>query len=134
MQEGFSRGFYITMLVVSIVFVYIVFTVLPDTTKTVFVGEGSLMEPTLLDGDEVVVSTGKLPREGDIIVFKCKDKCVEFPGEIMTKRLDTINENGCYWVLGDNSDVSYDSRTFGELCPKDLELYGVVVDVKRKDK
>lgn len=132
MQEGFSKGFYFTIAIVSIIFLFIIFKVLPDTTKTAFVGEGSSMEPTLHDGDEIIVDSRRTPRAGEIIVFQCKEKCKDFPGEIMTKRLYSIDENGCYWVLGDNSAVSYDSRIFGKLCKNDFELYGVVVGTKDK--
>lgn len=134
MQEGFSKGFYFTMAIMSVILLFVIFKVLPDTTKTAFVGDGSSMEPTLQDGAEIVVDSRRVPRSGEIIVFKCKEKCKDFPGEIMTKRLDSIDENGCYWVLGDNRAVSYDSRTFGKLCENDFELYGVVVDANNKKK
>lgn len=129
MQDGYSKGFYFVVLIVFVFFVYLAFTILPDRTKSVFVGEGSSMEPTLLPGAEVVVSSSRTPQEGEIIVFKCKEKCKDFPEEIFTKRLAAIDEDGCYWVLGDNEEVSYDSRAFGRLCAEDLELYGVVVEV-----
>ncbi len=134
MQEKFSKEFYVIMLITSIAFLYIIFNFLPDTTETIFIGEGSSMEPTLQDEDEVVVNSERKPQAGDILVFKCKTKCKEFPGEIMTKRLAQIDENNCYWLLGDNQEVSYDSRIFGKLCPQDLEVYGVVTDVIRNKK
>ncbi len=133
-QEGFSKGFYIIILIVSIIFLYTIFKILPDRTKNLFVGEGSSMEPTLQDGAEIIVSSNRIPQAGEIIVFKCKEKCKEASGEILTKRLDSIDVNGCYWVLGDNEEVSYDSRSFGKLCKEDIELYGVVVNIINKEK
>jgi phage repressor protein C with HTH and peptisase S24 domain len=132
MQDGYSKGFYFVIFIVLAFFIYLAFIILPDRTRSVFVGEGSSMEPTLEDGAEIVVSSNRTPEVGEIIVFKCNDKCKDFPGEIFTKRLSSIDEKGCYWVLGDNEEVSYDSRAFGKLCADDLELYGVVIDIVSK--
>ncbi len=99
-----------------------------------FVGEGRSMEPTFYDGDELKVDPAKEPTEGDVIVFRCKSCDIEENTEgIMTKRLRLINKENCYWVEGDNPEVSLDSRDkkIGWLCPQDIELFGVVIEVEK---
>lgn len=94
------------------------------------------MEPTFQTGDVLVVDKTAKPRENDIIVFDCK-KCQDTDleeGNIMTKRVMRIDEKGCFWVEGDNKEVSYDSRQkeVGWLCPGDLEVFGVVKSIENK--
>ena len=94
-----------------------------------FYGEGDSMAPTILDREEITSDPNQKAEEGDIIVFKC-EKC-KITGDdidILTERLIEINQEGCFWVEGDNSLKSYDSRNFGWLCPGEIEYYGVVLD------
>lgn len=82
---------------------------------------GKSMEPTFYDGDTLVVNFFSTPRVDDIVVFDCFSKCNSTGKlEVLTKRITRIDENGCYWVEGDNKDFSRDSRTFGNLCPSDI--------------
>ncbi|GEM_PF-1633514 len=93
-----------------------------------FVGKGASMEPTILDGEEIVTDPNQKPEINDIIVFKCeKCKIGQDDIDILTKRLLKINKEGCYWVEGDNKVKSYDSRDFDWLCQADIEFLGTVI-------
>ncbi len=101
-----------------------------------FEGKGRSMEPTFKTGDVLVVDKIAKPHENDIIVFDCI-KCPGTDpeeGNIMTKRVMRIDEKSCFWVEGDNKEVSYDSRQaeVGWLCPSDLEVLGVVKRIENK--
>lgn len=99
-----------------------------------FIGEGKSMEPTFYDGEVLKVNKEKKPREGDVIIFECLN-CDLPAGEnnVMAKRLQLINKENCYWVEGDNKEISLDSRDskIGWLCPKDINLLGVVIGVEK---
>lgn len=107
----------------------------------VYTGKGRSMSPTIGKND-VSVSIPFLfssPKIGDIFSFICNEKC---DGgrysdiDTTTKRIIDINENGCYWVEGDNKEKSYDSRDFGWLCPEDIRIksktFAVIRDGKIK--
>ena len=54
------------------------------------------MEPTLWDGDTVVVNTDDTePRDGDVYAFN-------FEGELVVKRL--VRDAGQWWLVSDNQD------------------------------
>ena len=88
--------------------------------------EGWSMAPTLQPGDFLVAVRAKRPRPGSLVV-------VEHPGRAgfeLVKRLDLVLgiERGRpdgYWVVGDASDTSTDSRTFGPVLGSAIK--GVVV-------
>lgn len=71
--------------------------------------EGNSMLPLLKEGDQVVVDENAKVEIGDIVIaahpFK---KNVE-----MIKRIENIGDDGKYFLIGDNTDESSDSRTFG---------------------
>jgi signal peptidase I len=105
-----------------------------DTHET-FIGTGDSMLPTFSDGDELVVDSTLEPKAEDIIIFECaRCNIPENELRILTKRLKKIDQNGCYWVEGDNQENSYDSRRpeLGWLCSQDIKLFGVVVSVRSK--
>jgi signal peptidase I len=131
-RSGFSKEFYAVTLVILIVAVVIGFKYIPAARYQTFVGSGRSMEPTLFDGDELTVDTKASPAIGDAIVFDCVS-CEGYTGNFaLTKRIYKINSDGCFWLMGDNKEISYDSRVSGWLCPEEnILVHGVVVDVKR---
>ena len=67
------------------------------------------MNPTLRDGEVVLVDREAAIEVGDIVVAKHP---VEQVSELI-KRVDHINKYGHYFLLGDNLEDSNDSRHFG---------------------
>lgn len=67
------------------------------------------MNPTLKDGETVLVDRTAKIGVGDIVVAKHP---VEQRSEIV-KRIERINKRGHYFLVGDNLEDSNDSRHFG---------------------
>ena len=67
------------------------------------------MNPTLRDGEVVLVDREATVEVGDIVVAKHP---VEQNSEVV-KRVERINERGHYFLVGDNPDDSTDSRHYG---------------------
>lgn len=74
-----------------------------------YVCEGKSMNPTLKDGETVLVDRDARIEVGDIVVAKHP---IEQQSEIV-KRVRQINERGHYFLVGDNLEDSNDSRHFG---------------------
>lgn len=74
-----------------------------------YVCEGKSMNPTLADGEVVLVDRTAEIKVGDIVVSRHP---VEQVTEIV-KRVTEINSRGHYFLVGDNLDDSNDSRHFG---------------------
>ncbi len=72
----------------------------------VYTVSGSSMEPTLKEGDLILLRKPKEIQTGDVIVFKHQNN------DLYIKRVSKI-ENNEYYVLGDNPTKSTDSRKFG---------------------
>ena len=74
-----------------------------------YICEGTSMNPTLNDGEVVLVDRNAEIEVGDIVVAK---QPVEQNSEVV-KRVQRINERGHYFLIGDNPDDSTDSRHYG---------------------
>lgn len=85
------------------------------------------MYPTFNDGDYALAHRTSNIERGDVIVFWNEGKVlikrvagvpgdkINAEGQLVSSDMDaqTIVEKNQYYVLGDNSDNSYDSRYFG---------------------
>ena len=74
-----------------------------------YVCEGTSMNPTLKDGEVVLVDRDADIEVGDIVVARHP---IEQGSEVV-KRVERINERGHYYLLGDNLEDSTDSRHYG---------------------
>ena len=74
-----------------------------------YVCEGKSMNPTLKDGEVVLVDREAKIEVGDIVIAKHP---YELNSEVV-KRIERINERGHYFLVGDNLEESSDSRHFG---------------------
>ena len=68
------------------------------------------MQPALQPGDKVLVNRWSRPKPGDIVVLHDP----EFHTTILVKRVSRWTPDGIE-VVGDNPNVSRDSRTFGRV-------------------
>lgn len=111
---GIIFGSFVGLIFLLLCFIYALSSIVSISGKS--------MEPTYQDGDKVFTEVYSEPEIGDVIVFDCLSKCSRNGDDrILVKRLTNIDENGCYWVRGDNTDDSFDSRNFGYLCGDDIQ-------------
>lgn len=78
--------------------------------------EGDSMLPNLKNGDGILIDADAKISIGDIILAKHPFK----KSVIILKRLAEIDQNGNYFLVGDNPSESSDSRTFGALSAKHI--------------
>lgn len=92
----------------------------------IVVVSGNSMEPTLTDGQILLVYKAaywvESPENGDIVVVQhgteqYTKRIAACPGEIPPGEKNTL-PNGRYYILGDNQSVSIDSRSFGSVSEK----------------
>ncbi|TWG25632.1 S26 family signal peptidase [Actinoplanes teichomyceticus] len=69
---------------------------------------GPSMAPTLRHGDALIVRRGAPVRTGDVVVARFRTR----PGLLVVKRV-VREQDGGWWVEGDNEFVRDDSRAYG---------------------
>lgn len=85
------------------------FLLIPLGRRYKYICEGKSMNPTLYDGEAVLVDPNAEIKVGDIVIAK-------HPVEQVTKvakRVKSISERGHYFLIGDNLEDSQDSRDYG---------------------
>ena len=71
------------------------------------------MEPTLLDGEFVLVELGRITTTGELAL-------VTVPGSggvDAVKRIGEARADGSFWLVSDNQELGTDSRKWGALGP-----------------
>lgn len=81
-----------------------------------FVVEGDSMLPILKNGDGILIDQDAKFGVGDIVLSKHPFK----KSITLLKRISEIDQNGNYFLVGDNPSESTDSRTFGALSAKHI--------------
>ena len=76
-----------------------------------YICRGKSMNPTLKDGEVVLVDRNAEINVGDIVITKNPRE----PNGEAVKRVQRINERGHYFLIGDNPDNRTDSRQYGEV-------------------
>lgn len=82
---------------------------------------GDSMYPTYHDGELLFshrIFNKKKLKSGDVIVYKCPTD-----NKVVIKRIERVDNmretnDPLFYCLGDNRDVSYDSRYYGAIEPK----------------
>ncbi len=91
--------------------------------------DGDSMHPTLKDGEYVVMKITDDVEVGDIIVLHV-DYEYEMESEYIIKRVAEIADDGSVYVLGDNTENSFDSRHCGYF-PKEIIRGKVIFELKQ---
>ena len=83
---------------------------------------GASMEPTLRQGDLLVVLWGASPRVGSISVVRLPPGPEGLPRPLAVKRITGTDpaDPGRWWVEGDNPGVGIDSWVIGSLAPESV--------------
>ena len=74
---------------------------------------GRSMQPTMYDGDRLLVRHGATPRAGDVVVVRLPD------GVVAVKRA-TMRRDGGWWVERDNPAEGIDSWQVGTIAEPDV--------------
>jgi phage repressor protein C with HTH and peptisase S24 domain len=74
---------------------------------------GRSMQPTMYDGDRLLVRHGATPRAGDVVV-------VRLPGDVVAVKRATVRQDGGWWVERDNPVEGVDSWSVGAIPGPDV--------------
>ena len=86
-----------------------------------FVVQDTSMQPALWPGDRLIAARWLQPRAGDVVVSRDPEHSLLF----IAKRVSHLLPNGDVFLVGDNPNVSRDSRLFGAV-PRHLVVGRVV--------
>ncbi len=81
---------------------------------------GHSMEPALSDGEVCIIQTFCTLEDGDIVVIDTTDEPNIPVSSIIKRYVANQSSSDEIYVLGDNSERSYDSRKFGKLKRKNV--------------
>lgn len=116
-----------------LVLILLVFAIALFVVKQFFFGvvkvDGNSMYPTLKDGEYVLMKITDDVEVGDIVVLHV-DYEYEMESEYIIKRVAEIAGDGSVYVLGDNTEHSFDSRHCGYF-PKEIIRGKVIFEFKR---
>ena len=76
---------------------------------------GNSMYPTYKDGEKILSTRLFFPdnlKVGDVVIFIPPSKTHD-EVQFVIKRVQHINDNGKFFLVGDNLEGSYDSRDYG---------------------
>ena len=91
--------------------------------------DGHSMDPTLNDGDILIVWALGEPEDNDIVIMNTNNTGLKVP--YIVKRYDAEKSTvGTMWVEGDNKENSIDSRRIGTI-DKDNYMGTVLFDVNQ---
>ncbi|HNA99714.1 MAG TPA: S24 family peptidase [Marmoricola sp.] len=94
--------------------------VLPVFRFGFVVVRGDSMQPTLFDGDWLLIDRNRQPGPGELVIVRFSD------GEVSVKRVDLIEPAG-YYVTRDNPRMGRDSWTLGGVPIPTEDLIATVV-------
>lgn len=81
---------------------------------------GESMQPTLRDGDLLLINRSRRPTVGELAIVRFAD------GEVSVKRVDLIDPNG-YFVTRDNPQQGRDSWTLGGVAIPSADVLATVI-------
>lgn len=149
LRERRTQKKYLWYVPVLLLLAILVSLLLRTTVAAGFVVEQHSMEPTLIEGDALLVNKMMEPHRGDIVMLNGWDsgdvyvkRIVGVPGDVVSfvdgslwlngepsaesyMKSDTDNyevtvPKGMFWVLGDNRPMSSDSREHGFIPATDI--------------
>ena len=109
----------------AVFFAILVALVLKIFVFDFIIAQGQSMEPAILNGNILVINRlnygFKLPMQEKYLIRWAQPKVGEVvvfytpAGELAVKRCTELTGNGNFYAHGDNSNASYDSRSYGQV-------------------